>query len=534
MNNTPVTLVILDGWGHAANGNGNAISKASLPNFNSFLKDYPNTLIYACGKAVGLPEGVMGNSEVGHENIGGGRTVTQKLTLISQTIKDNSFFKNKVLLSAIDHVKKHNSKLHIMGLISEGDVHSHLGHLYALFELAKKHEIKKVLLHAITDGRDDPPKNAISLFKKVEEKLKICQGKIATVCGRYYGMDRDNRWGRVKHYYDLATKGTGIKANTATEGVELAYKRGEKKITQPDCPIEDSDEFIMPTLVGNKEDLISDNDAVIFFNFRPDRAREISTALTQNSFSEFQRDIFPKNLYYACLTEYDLKLHKKEFANPIVPTAFTHNELPEVNRENSLGELISKLNKKQIRIAETEKYRHVTSFFNMGRQEEFSGEERVLVPSPKVMTYDLKPEMSAKEVCKKTVESIRSKIYSLVIVNFANADMVGHTGSVPATIKAVECLDTILKEIYQATQETNGTLVITADHGNADQMCNEDGSIRTAHSLNPVPFVLINDTLKTKKLKKSGTLADIAPTILSVMGVDKPKEMTGETLLTNG
>ena len=535
MKNTPLTLVILDGWGVAPNTNGNAIAKANLPNYNFFLKEYPNTILYTSGKAVGLPDGVMGNSEVGHENIGGGRIVTQKLTLISQMIQDGSFFKNKVLLDGIEHVKKNSSKLHIMGLISEGDVHSHLGHLYALFELAAKNKIKKVFLHAITDGRDDPPKYSSTLIKKVEEKIKVCNGKIVTVCGRYYAMDRDNRWQRIKRYYDLVTQGIGLKSNSAQEAIEDSYKRGKLRETQDakECPLENSDEFIMPTLIGANEDLIQDNDTVIFFNFRPDRAREITSALTQNNFVEFKREIFPKNLYYGCLTEYDIKLHNKEYANPVVPVAFTNKDLPEVNRNKSLGEIISNLNEKQIRIAETEKYRHVTSFFNLGRQEEFKGEERVLIPSPKVRTYDLKPEMSASSVKEKTIEAIKSKNYVLLIVNFANADMVGHTGIIPATIRAVEAIDKALGEIYKATVETNGTFIITADHGNADQMFNEDGSIRTAHSLNPVPFILVTNNLKTCKLKQSGCLADIAPTILDIIGLDKPKEMTGNSLIEN-
>ena len=533
MKHTPLALVILDGWGTSPDKKGNAIAQANLPNFNSFIKNYPNTILYTCGKAVGLPEGVMGNSEVGHENIGGGRIVTQKLTLISQTVQDGSFFTNKTLLSAINHVKRNNSKFHIMGLISEGDVHSHLGHLYALFELAQRNKVQKVLLHAITDGRDDPPKYGIDLIKKVEEKIKTCSGKIITACGRYYAMDRDDRWQRIKRYYDLVTNGAGLKATSALDTIKEAYKRGENKITQDEkeCPPENSDEFIMPTLIGTKEDLISDNDAVIFFNFRPDRAREITTALTQINFSEFKRDIFPKNLHYVCLTEYDIKLHSKEFANPIVPTAFTNDDLPEVNRNNSLGEIISKLDLRQIRIAETEKYRHVTSFFNMGRQEEFKGEDRALVPSPKVITYDHIPEMSASGVSEKTIEAIKSKNYTLLVVNFANADMVGHTGIIPATVKAVEAIDKALGDIYKVLIEVNGTLLITADHGNADQMFNQDGSIRTAHSLNPVPFIMVNEELKDKKLKQSGCLADIAPTILDIMGIEKPKEMTGNSLI---
>ena len=538
MKNIPVALVILDGWGVINHQKGDAIGMANLKTFSHFLKDYPNTILDTSGKAVGLPEGVMGNSEVGHENIGGGRIVTQKLTLISQTIQDDSFFKNKVLLNALEHVKKHNSKLHIMGLISEGDVHSHLGHLYALFELAIKHQIEKVLLHAITDGRDDPPKNAVSLFEKVEEKLKITGGKIATVCGRYYAMDRDNRWQRVKRYYDLITKGTGLTSKTAIQAVKEAYKRGENNSSsEKDCPSENSDEFILPTLILNnssKDDLlIKENDSVIFFNFRPDRAREISTALTQINFTEFERIVFPKNLYYACLTEYDRKLHLSEYANPVVPTAFTHNELSKVNREKSLGEIISSLNKRQIRIAETEKYRHVTSFFNMGREKEFEGEERILIPSPKVTTYDEQPEMSAKGVSEKTIQAIKSGNYSLIVVNFANADMVGHTGLIPATIKAVEAVDNALNDIYNAISETNGTLIITADHGNAEQMLNEDGSIRTAHSLKPVPFILINKSMKSIKLKQRGCLADIAPTILDIMEIEKPKEMTGQSLIVH-
>ena len=533
MKNTPLTLVILDGWGVSNELTGNAIAQANLPNYNFFLKEYPNTILQTSGKAVGLPDGVMGNSEVGHENIGGGRIVTQKLTLISQTIKDGSFFFNKTLLAAVEHVKKYSSKLHIMGLISEGDVHSHLGHLYALFELAAKNKIQKVLLHTITDGRDDPPKYALTLIKKIEEKLKTCNGKVITMCGRYYAMDRDNRWQRIKRYYDLITKGTGLTASSAKEAVESAYLRGEKKesVDIDNCPPEDSDEFIMPTLIGDKEELISDNDAVIFFNYRPDRAREITSALTQKNFNEFKREIIPKNLYYVCLTEYDVKLHDKKFADPPVPTAFTNKDLPEVNRGKSLGELISTLNKNQIRIAETEKYRHVTSFLNMGRQEEFAGEDRILIPSPKVRTYDQKPQMSASEVCNKTVEAVKSKKYSLIVVNFANADMVGHTGIMEAAIKAVEAIDTALGKIYKAIQEANGTLIVTSDHGNAEQMLNKDGSVRTAHSLKPVPFILINENLKHVKLKKEGILADIAPTVLDIMEIEIPKEMTGQSLM---
>lgn len=533
MKNAPLTLVILDGWGISKEQKGNAIMQATLPNYNTLIKEYPNTILYTSGKAVGLPNGVMGNSEVGHENIGSGRIVTQKLTLISSTIQDGTFFNNKTLLASMEHVKNHNSKLHLMGLISEGDVHSHLGHLYALFEMAKRNNIQKVFLHAITDGRDDPPKNALNLIKLIKEKIKITSGKIVTICGRYYAMDRDNRWQRIKLFYDLVTSQKGYITNTPEEAIENAYKRGEQKsqVHSEDNPFENSDEFIMPTLINGNDGLIQENDAVIFFNFRPDRAREITTALTQYNFSDFKREIFPKNLHYVCLTEYDIKLHNKKYANPPVPTAFTHKELPDINREKSLGEIISALNKKQIRIAETEKYRHVTSFFNMGRQEEFPGEERILVPSPKVRTYDLKPEMSAKDICEKTTSAINSKNFSLIVVNFANADMVGHTGIIPAAIKAVEAIDKALGEIYKATKESNGTLIITADHGNAEQMLNEDGSIRTAHSLNPVPFILINNDYKTSKLKQSGCLADIAPTILKTLGLEIPKEITGISLI---
>ncbi len=535
MKNTPLTLVIMDGWGVSKPSDGNAISKAELPVFTSLLKQYPSTVLNTCGEAVGLPKGVMGNSEVGHENIGGGRIVIQKLTLISDSVRDGSFFKNNVLLNAINHVQKNKSKLHIMGLISEGDVHSHLGHLYALFDLAKRNNVKDVYLHAITDGRDDPPTSGVDLIKKVENKIKDFNGKIATVCGRFYAMDRDNRWQRVKKYYDLVTKGIGYTEKSAELAIKSGYKRGENKDSyDKDTPAEVSDEFILPTLITDKSNLISDNDAVIFFNFRPDRAREITTALTQINFKEFEREIFPKNLYYACLTEYDSSLHSKDTANPVVPTAFTKNELKEVNKSNSIGEIISNLKKKQVRIAETEKFRHVTSFFNMGREKEFEGEDRILIPSPKVTTYDLKPEMSAPEVSEKTISSIKSKEYSLIVVNFANADMVGHTGIIPSAVKAVEAVDKCLGDILQATFSVNGTLIVTADHGNADQMINDDGSIRTAHSLNPVPFILINNELKNIKLKVSGKLADIAPTLLEVMGVEKPKEMNGESLIDRG
>lgn len=532
MDNIPITLVILDGWGVSEQKEGNAITHANLPTFSYLLKEYPHCILHTSGKAVGLPEGVMGNSEVGHENIGGGRIVTQKLTLISQTIQNGSFFKNKVLDSAIEHVQSNNSKLHIMGLISEGDVHSHLGHLYGLFELASRNNVKKVVLHAITDGRDDPPQAAIPLLNKVIEKIKLCNGKIATVCGRYYAMDRDNRWQRIEHYYNLVTQGIGLKAKSPIEAVENAYTRSKDSnyAYDDDSPKESSDEFIMPTLITNKEDLITDNDSVIFFNFRPDRAREISTALTQNNFNEFERKKIPRNLYYVCLTEYDTSLHHPP-ANPLLPIAFTKNELSEINRNNSLGEIISSLKLKQVRIAETEKYRHVTSFFNMGRQKEFEGEERVLVPSPKVRTYDLKPEMSAKEVTDKTIQAIESKQYAFIVVNFANADMVGHTGIMPAVIKAVETIDNALQKIEAAINKANGTLIITADHGNAEQLLNNDGSIRTAHSLKPVPFILINQKLKNIKLKKDGALADIAPTILDIAHIKQPSEMTGQSLI---
>lgn len=537
MKNTPLTLVILDGWGVSPNLKGNAILQANLQNFQFFLNEFPNTILYTSGKAVGLPDGVMGNSEVGHENIGGGRIVKQKLTLISETIASGSFFENKNLLAAINHVKNYSSKLHIMGLVSEGDVHSHLGHLYALFELAKRNQIEKVILHAITDGRDDPPKYGAELIKKVQEKTKEYGVNITTICGRYYAMDRDNRWQRIKKYYDLITKGIGLSSNSAIEAIESAYKRGnkEEKIYKEDCPFENSDEFIIPTLINNKkENLIQDNDAVIFFNFRPDRAREITTALTQANFTEFERDYLSKNLFYLCFTEYDVKLHSSQYANPVLPVAFTHKDLKEINRKNSLGEIIAKLNLKQIRIAETEKYRHVTSFFNMGRQEEFPGEERALIPSPKVTTYDLMPQMSALGVLEKTVQAIKSNKYVLIVVNFANADMVGHTGNISAAISAVQTIDKALGEIYKATIEANGTVIITADHGNAEQMLNDDGSIRTSHSLYPVPFILINNSFKNinnKKLIQSGCLADIAPTILDFAGIDKPKEMTGQTLI---
>lgn len=537
MNNIPVTLVILDGWGSSEKTEGNAIAKASLPNFQFLLKEYPNNILHTCGKAVGLPEGVMGNSEVGHENIGGGRVVIQKLTLISQSIEDKSFFSNKVMLDVISHVKKHSSKLHVIGLISEGDVHSHMGHLYAILELASQNKVDKVIIHPISDGRDDPPKSAVPLFEKLEEKCKKYNARIATVSGRFYAMDRDNRWNRIKLYYDLITQGKGLKSSSVTSAIQEAYSRGEKKdrIIYPtdDCPLENSDEFILPTIIESKDSLISDNDGVIFFNFRPDRAREISTALTQKNFSDFDREVIPENLSYVCLTNYDSKLHNPESADPVLPVAFSKDTLKEVNKNNSIGELISKLNKKQIRIAETEKFRHITSFFNMGREDEFGGEERVLIPSPKVSTYDQKPEMSANEVGAKVIEAIKSKKYSLIAVNFANADMVGHTGSIPDSIKAVEVLDKLLGEIYKANKETNGVLIITADHGNADQMINDDGTVRTAHSLNPVPFIMVNENLKNAKLKPEGVLADIAPTILDIMNIDKPDEMTGSSLISN-
>jgi len=502
-------LIILDGFGINPREEGNAIKAANTPNLDRLFAQYPSTVVNTSGLDVGLPEGQMGNSEVGHTNIGAGRIVYQELTRITKSIDDGDFFEKKEFLDAIENCKKHNSKLHLYGLLSDGGVHSHNTHLYALVELAKRQGLKDVYIHCFFDGRDVPPDSAAGYVDELEAMLKkIGVGKIASVMGRYYAMDRDKRWDRVKMAYDAMTLGKGLTAESAAQAVAESYARNE------------FDEFVKPTVImenGKPVALISENDSIIFFNFRPDRAREITRAFTDVDFDGFEREkgYFP--VHYVCMTQYD-----KTIENAVI--AFK----PE-NLENTFGQYISKLGYRQLRIAETEKYAHVTFFFNGGVEKVYEGEDRVLIPSPKVATYDLKPEMSAYEVADEAVRRINSKEYDVIILNFANPDMVGHTGIFEAARKAIEAVDECLGKVVRAIEEQNGVALITADHGNAEQMIDyETGGAFTAHTTNKVPLIAVGlDDIKLKE----GRLADLAPTMLDIMGLKKPDEMTGSSLI---
>ena len=503
-------LIILDGFGDNQNKDGNAIKLAKTPNIDKLMKKYPNTDIFTSGLAVGLPEGQMGNSEVGHTNIGAGRIVYQELTRITKSIEDGDFFSNPEFIAAIENCKKHNSKLHILGLVSDGGVHSHNRHLYGLLEMAKRRDFEDVYVHCFLDGRDTPPASAESYIVKLQEKMQEKEiGKIASICGRFYSMDRDKRWERVQKCYDALVKGEGKKASSAVKAIEDSYQK------------EVFDEFVEPTVICNGEEpvaTIEKNDSVIFFNFRPDRAREITRALVDPEFNDFEtkKDL---NLYFVCFTNYDETM-------PNVHIAFQKETL-----HNTFGEYVSKLGYTQLRIAETEKYAHVTFFFNGGEEKLFKGEDRILVPSPKVETYDLKPEMSAYEVTDKVIEAIQKDYYDCIILNYANTDMVGHTGSLEAAIKAVEAMDECVGKVVKLVEEKEGNLLITADHGNAEQMIDyATGEPHTAHTTNPVPLILVTKNEKLK-LKTGGKLADLAPTMLDLMNLEKPEEMTGESLL---
>ena len=502
-------LMILDGFGDNPNKDGNAIKLANTPNIDKLMKKYPNTDIYTSGKYVGLPDGQMGNSEVGHTNIGAGRIVYQELTRITKSIEDGDFFSNQELIAAIENCKKNNSKLHILGLVSDGGVHSHIRHLYGLLELAKRRDFEDVYVHCFLDGRDTPPASAEGYIIKLQEKMQEKGiGKIASISGRFYSMDRDKRWQRVQKCYDALVKGEGLKANSAVKAIEDSYQK------------EVFDEFVEPTVICNGEEPIAkieENDSVIFFNFRPDRAREITRAIVDKEFNEFETK--KMNVYFVCFTNYDETM-------PNVHIAFKKETL-----HNTFGEVVSKAGLTQLRIAETEKYAHVTFFFNGGEEKQYPGEDRILVPSPKVETYDQKPEMSAYEVTDKVVEALENDKYDAVILNFANTDMVGHTGSLEAAIKAVEAVDECVGRIVKVIEEKKGNLIITADHGNAEQMIDyKTGEPHTAHTTNPVPIILITDN-PSYKLKENGKLADLAPTMLELMGLEKPQEMTGESLL---
>ena len=500
-------LMILDGFGINKNEKGNSIKLANTPNIDKLMKTYPITEIHTSGLDVGLPEGQMGNSEVGHTNIGAGRIVYQELTRITKSIEDGDFFGIPELVKAIENCKKNKSKLHIMGLLSDGGVHSHIRHLYALLELAKRKDFEDVYVHCFLDGRDTPPASGENYISELEKKMaEKGIGKIASICGRYYAMDRDKRYERIKKAYDALVNGIGNKENTAIQAIEKSYQ--EEKF----------DEFVEPTVIcTNNEPVakIEENDSIIFYNFRPDRAREITRAIVDEKFDGFERKYF--KTYFVCFTQYDETM-------PNVEIAFKPEKI-----ENTFGEYISKKGLTQLRIAETEKYAHVTFFFNGGEEKQYRGEDRILVPSPKVPTYDLKPEMSANEVTEKVIEAINSKKYNCIILNYANPDMVGHTGNLEATIKAIETIDNAVGKVVKEIQKQNGVLIITADHGNAEQMIdNKTGEPHTAHTTNPVPLILIG--MENIELKQ-GKLADIAPTMLDIMGLEKPKEMTGNSII---
>lgn len=495
--------MILDGFGIAPE-KGNAIKAAHKPNLDGLFSNNPITQIGASGMDVGLPDGQMGNSEVGHTNIGAGRIVYQELTRITKSIKDGDFFENPAFNAAVDNAISHNSALHLIGLLSDGGVHSHNEHLYALLELAKKRGLKKVFVHALLDGRDVPPSSGKDYVQQCVDKMKeIGVGEIATVMGRYYAMDRDNRWERVEKAYAAMVYGEGVQADCPVKAVEDSYKENV------------TDEFVLPTVCA-KDGRIQANDSVIFFNFRPDRAREITRTFVDPEFSGFERrnGFFP--LKYVCMTQYDATM-------PNVEVAFKPQVLV-----NTMGEYLSKHGMTQLRIAETEKYAHVTFFFNGGVETVYPGEDRVLIKSPAVATYDLKPEMSAYEVTDALVERIKSGKYDVIILNFANCDMVGHTGVFEAAKAAVEAVDKCVGRVTDAIAEMGGVALITADHGNADKMFDEDGSPFTAHTTNPVPFCVVGYPCK---LRSGGRLADIAPTMLQILGLEQPKEMDGKSLI---
>ena len=501
MNKTPTTLIIMDGFGLANASDDNAVSLAQTPVLDRLFREYANTTLSASGLDVGLPDGQMGNSEVGHTNIGGGRVVFQDLPRISRAIDDGSFFKNEAYNKAMDNCLKNGSSLHLYGLLSDGGVHSHIQHLFALLQMAKDKGLERVYVHCFLDGRDVSPTSGKGFVQELCDKCaEIGVGKIATVMGRYYAMDRDKRWERVQMAYDAMVYGEGIHNADPVDAVAKSYANGV------------TDEFVEP-VVCDSEGTIGDNDSVIFFNFRPDRAREITRAIVDPEFDGFQREFFPTT--YVCNTEYDASM-------PNVLVAW-----PRVAVKNGLGEYLSSMGMTQLRIAETEKYAHVTFFFNGGVEKQYPGEDRVLVPSPKVATYDLQPEMSAFEVCDKCVERIESGAYDVIILNFANCDMVGHTGVLEAAVKAVETVDTCVGKVVDATLKMGGIAMITADHGNAEDMKQEDGSPMTAHTTNLVPFILCGAGSELR----TGRLADIAPTILDVLGLACPPEMDGRTLI---
>ena len=510
MSKKPVVLMILDGFGLNDRHEANAVYEANTPNIDSLMQNYPYVKGNASGLAVGLPDGQMGNSEVGHLNMGAGRIVYQELTRITKEIEDGDFFQNEALKKAMENAKAKDSALHLFGLLSDGGVHSHITHLYGLLEMAKREGLSKVYVHGFMDGRDTAPTSGIEYVKALEEEMaKIGVGKIASLSGRYYAMDRDNRWDRVEKAYRALTLGEGNTASDAVSAMQASYDDGK------------TDEFVIPTVItedGQAIGKVSADDSVIFFNFRPDRAREITRAFCSDDFDGFDRgQRLP--LTYVCFTEYDVTIPNKEIA------------FHKVELHNTFGEFLAAHGKTQARIAETEKYAHVTFFFNGGVEEPNPGEDRILVKSPKVATYDLQPEMSAPEVCDKLVDAIKSDKYDVIIINFANPDMVGHTGVQAAAVKAIETVDGCVGKAVEALKEVDGQMFICADHGNAEQLIDyKTGEPWTAHTTNPVPFILVNADPKYT-LRENGCLADIIPTLIQLMGMEQPADMTGESLL---
>ena len=510
MSKKPTVLMILDGYGLNDKCEANAVCEGKTPVMDQLMSQCPFVKGNASGMAVGLPEGQMGNSEVGHLNMGAGRIVYQELTRITKEIQDGDFFKNEALLAAVKNAKENNSALHFMGLLSDGGVHSHNTHLYGLLELAKREGLEKVYVHCFLDGRDTPPASGKGYIEELQAKMKeIGVGEIATVSGRYYAMDRDNRWDRVELAFKVMTKGEGVKGTDAAEAVQASYDA------------EKTDEFVLPTVIekeGKPVATVQDKDSVVFFNFRPDRAREITRAFCDDDFKGFSREK-KLDVTFVCFTDYD-----ETIGNKLV--AFVKQEI-----KNTFGEYLAAHNMTQARIAETEKYAHVTFFFNGGVEEPNKGEDRILVKSPKVATYDLKPEMSAYEVCDKLVDAIKSDKYDVIIINFANPDMVGHTGVEAAAIKAVEVVDECVGRAVDALKEVDGQMFICADHGNCEQLVDyETGEPFTAHTTNPVPFILVNAD-PSYTLRENGCLADIIPTLIELMGMEQPAEMTGKSLL---
>jgi len=520
----PVVLMILDGWGVSQPYTGNAIAQANTPVMDSLVSEYPAMTLRASGEAVGLPWGEHGNSEVGHINLGLGRILYQNLPRINKEISDNSFYQNKVLMDAVNHAKENNSSLHLMGVVSNGCVHGSIDHLHALLVFAKEQKLDRVYIHAFLDGRDTSYNSGINFMKGVERSMaEYSIGKIATISGRFYAMDRNNNWDRIEKAYLAITEGVGNKSDSAIGAIDASYK---KKIY---------DEEFVPTVIeedGKPVAKIRDNDAVVFYNFRPDRARQITKAFTLPEFEKFNRNKYIKNLYFACFTEYEKGLP--------VEVVF-----PSVEIKDTLGDVVSENGLKQLRIAETEKYAHVTYFFNGGKEKKSEGENHILIPSPQVSNYDQKPEMSAKEITEKIVGAVDRDEYDLIVVNYANADMVGHTGNIPATVKGVETLDNCVDKVIKAVEEKGGIVLITADHGNAEIMFNmQTGQIDKEHTSNPVPFIVAGKDFRGKNfgwqdpagsdlslVQPQGILSDISPTILKIFGIKKPDSMTGMSLL---